>query len=191
MVYSSSREAAAIELVLGLIDEAHESVEAHWQWPSTFVDYKELDDDYKELGDKAVNGWYETARYEQLVQAVRNIWASTEGKTGLSVLALNRVLEKWDEVLVVPKSALVGRKYDPLFEYVEGVPSDGAVEAPLGSNKENRRVRCVAGVASRNVVSLRARLAALDEEVELLRMEKRVEEKRGGLFGWLGSKKFW
>ena len=54
MVYSSSREAAAIELVLGLIDEAHESVEAHWQWPSTFVDYKELDDDYKELGDKGV-----------------------------------------------------------------------------------------------------------------------------------------
>lgn len=135
-----------------------------------------------------------------MVRAVRNIFTAMDGKMGLSLLAVNRVLERYNEPLVLPSS--LRAKYDAMFEL-----STSQAMAKLGA-EGNDRVICRAGegnaVGKENMMSarprtlpactskangrptLRQRLAVLDEEVKLLAMEKEAKDrKRGMLFGLL------
>ena len=92
MVYSSSREEGAIELVLSAIDDAHESMEAQWQWPPREFDIRCGGVIFDDGEGYELNEWWTS--YERLVLAVRSIYASMEGKAGLSLLAVNQVLDR-------------------------------------------------------------------------------------------------
>jgi len=183
MVYSSSREDAAIELVLSAIDDAHESKEARWQWPP-----REFD-----LGDD-LNEWW--TGYERLVRAVRDVYVSMDGKTGLSLLAVNQVLDRYDARLVLPLEGL-GDKYGALLELScadgEGKENVGVLGERAGEAGEDHQGRrdCRVRRERKDELPLRQRLAALDEEVELLKMEGNDGEARGRrlLFGFLP--RFW
>ena len=93
MVYSSSREEGAIELVLSAIDDAHESMEAQWQWPPREFDIRCGGVIFDDGEGYELNEWWTS--YERLVLAVRSIYASMEGKAGLSLLAVNQVLDRY------------------------------------------------------------------------------------------------